>query len=118
MPQSPYYVTKNQSNALAPLVLDANGKSLLTTGSLTSSLNVTALSLVKVGVGKVAKVVVLTAGSTAGKISDVATTGGVAAANLIFNIPNTVAVYDLDFPIALGLVVTPGTGQVLSISYV
>jgi hypothetical protein len=118
MPQSPYYVSKNQSNALAPLVLDANGKSLLAAGSLSSSLNVTALALVKVGVGRVAKVVVLTAGSAPGKISDVATTGGVAAANLIFNIPNTVGIYELDFPIALGLVVTPGTGQVLSISYV
>ena len=118
MPQSPYYVSKNQSNALAPLVLDNNGKSLLATGSLSSSLNVTALTLVKVGVGKVAKVVVLTAGSAPGKISDVATTGGVAAANLIFNIPNTVGIYELDFPIALGLVVTPGTGQVVSISYI
>lgn len=118
MPQSPYYVSKNQSNALAPLVLDANGKSALITLSLSSALNVTALTLVHAGLGRVSKVVVLTAGSTAGKISDVATTGGVAAANLIFNIPNTVGIYELDFPIALGLVVTPGTGQVLSISYV
>lgn len=86
-------------------------------GGNDNKLNITAATVVKATPGTVYDVVVNTAGSTAGTVSDVATTGGVAAANLIYNIPNTVGVYRLEFPCLVGIVVTPGTGQVLSVSF-
>lgn len=82
-----------------------------------NALNITAAKVVKASKGYVKQVIVLTAGSTGGTVSDVATTGGVAAANLIFNVPDTVGVYTLDMPFQTGLVVVPGTGQVLAVSY-
>ena len=83
-----------------------------------SKLNITTQTVIAVGSGRVVRVMVNTPGSTAGTISDSATTGGVAASNLIANIPNVAntMVY-LDFPYTNGLVITPGTSQVLSVSY-
>lgn len=81
-------------------------------------LNVAAATVVKTGPGRVARVVVNTAGSTAGTINDCQTTGAAAAANLIAAIPNTAnAVIYLDFPYTDGLVIVTGTGQVVSVSY-
>lgn len=86
-------------------------------GGNNNSLNITGATVVKAKPGTIYDVIVTTAGTTAGTVSDVTTTGGVAAANLVFSIPNTVGVYQLTFPCKAGIVVTPGTGQVLSVSY-
>lgn len=86
-------------------------------GGVLSHLNITAATVVKAAPGRLWTVTVTTAGSTAGTASDVATTGGVAAANLIAELPNTVGVYSLAWPCATGIVITPGTGQVLSVAY-
>lgn len=82
-----------------------------------SELNISSQTVVKTGTGRIIKLNVTTAGTTAGSVNDCATTGAVAAANLIFTIPNTVGVYVLDFPTLVGLVITPGSGQVVSISF-
>lgn len=85
---------------------------------LTSKLNIaTSAVVVKPAPGATLSVSVTTAGSSAGTASDVTTVAAVAAANLMFSIPNTVGVYYVPFPFLNGLVVTPGSGQVLSISY-
>lgn len=110
-------VAKNPTNAGAPASLD-NGNNLMTShGGLLSHLNITATTVVKATPGRLAKVVVLVAGSAAGSVNDVATTGGVATANEVFSIPNTAGVYDLDFPMGVGIVVAPGTGQTIAVSY-
>ena len=49
--------------------------------------------------------------------TDEGATGDAAAANKIASIPNTVGVITLDWPCAVGIVVTPGSGQVLAVSY-
>lgn len=67
--------------------------------------------------GQVAKVSVIVAGSAVGAVYDRATTSGVAASNQLYVIPNTVGVYDLNMPFANGLVVTPGTGQTVVVSW-
>lgn len=82
-----------------------------------SNLNVTAATVVKATPGTVWTVNVTTAGSAPGTVHDVATTGAAAAANLVAEIPNTVGTYTLTFPCLTGIVVTPGTGQVVSVAY-
>lgn len=80
--------------------------------------NISTQTVVKATAGRVARIIVNTAGSTAGSVNDSATTGGVAASNLIAAIPNVAnTVLFLDFPFYDGLVITPGTGQVLSVSF-
>ncbi len=106
------------ARAGAPMLLDP-AQALLTGKGLKTALNKTAgNSIVQAGVGRVAKVYVNTApsGGTT-QINDCATTGAIAAANLVCVIPNTVGIYDVDVPISTGLALTVGTGGVVSISY-
>lgn len=66
---------------------------------------------------RVGRVIVLTAGTTAGTVNDCLTVAAASAANTIFSIPNTVGVNLIDFPAFVGIVVVPGAGQVLALSY-
>jgi hypothetical protein len=101
----------------APLQMDLSGN-LLTGNGSANRLNLTAgATLIKASAGRTCKVIVNTAASTAGSVSDCATTGAVAAANLVFAIPQTVGVYSVDFPHLVGIVVTVGTGGVVSVSF-
>ena len=96
-----------------------NQNGALITGQGTKSfLNVTTKTLVKATPGRIAKINVLVAGGTnTGAIYDHATTTGTAAANLVAVIPDAVGSYTFDFPCATGIVVDPGTGNTVSISY-
>jgi hypothetical protein len=84
-------------------------------------LNVTTNTLVKGSPGRVATVIVNTAGSTAGAVYDASSVASIttatAASKLVATIPNTVGIYPMDFPCLTGVVVEPGTGQVVSVSY-
>lgn len=82
------------------------------------ALNVTASAVIKATPGRACRVIVLTAGSAPGALHDSATIGGVSAATLLFNIPNTVGVYDLDLPASAGVTYILGTGQVVNVSYI
>lgn len=88
-----------------------------------SALNVTsAILLDATGVSsyaprRISHVHVLVAGTTNGSVNDAASIAGASASNQIFSIPNTVGIYLVDFPCMAGIVVTPGTGQTLAISY-
>lgn len=82
-----------------------------------TTLNVSAATVIKLGIGRIVKVSVVTAGSAAGTVNDAATTGAAAAANQIATIPNAVGVVSLDFPVNSGIVVVPGTGQVLAVCW-
>jgi hypothetical protein len=82
-----------------------------------SFLNITATTLVKATAGRVAKVSVIVAGSGAGSVYDAATLGAAGSTNEIAVVPNTAGVYTIDFPCANGIVVSPGTGQTLAISF-
>ena len=72
-------------------------------------------TLVKASAGRVAAVVVTTAGSTAGVIYDAAAIG--TTLYPIYTIPNTAGVFVLNMPCNYGIVVSPGTGQVVTISW-
>lgn len=120
MPQITTGVGQNTATkALSPLPLDpVTGRQTIVQGGTMSALNITVPTVLKIGAGRVARVVVNTAGTTAGMISDAAATGGALAANLIANIPATAGTTEYDFPFAAGLLITPGTGQVLAVSFV
>jgi len=96
---------------------NAQSSVLTTSGGQFASYNITAAKVVKVGAGRVIRVNVLVAGSAAGTVNDCATTGAAAIGNEIASIPNTVGEVLLEWPCAIGIVVVPGTGQTLSVSY-
>ena len=77
--------------------------------------DVSTTTLIKQGAGRIASVSVTTAGSTVGKIYDASLS--TSTSNLVWSIPNTVAITVINFPLRFGLVVAPGTGQIVTISY-
>lgn len=99
MPQGPYQIV------------------IVPNGGLHSLLNITAATVVKSTSSSQVVLSVTTAGSTTGLINDTNTVASVAASNLVFSIPEAVGVYVLNWPFAVGVTITPGTGQVLSVSY-
>jgi hypothetical protein len=118
MPQNPQlvYTTVNGAGQGRPQKVDAQGNTLVGKG-LSTALNLTgAGSTVKATPGRVAKVSVIVAGSTVGTIND-ALIGAAAAPNEVYAIPNTVGVYDVDWPCLTAISVTPGTGQTVALSY-
>ncbi len=99
------------------LVTAVNGliQNFLTIQGVTNKANISAATLVKQGAGRVATVVVTTAGSAAGAIYD--TNAATSTNNPIYTIPNTAGAVFVNMPVNMGIVVAPGTGQVVAISY-
>ena len=118
MPQTNIYSSfkKLSTNAQTPANTDDQGTALIGQGNAVS-FNITSPTVIKTGVGRVARVSVIVAGSTNGTINDVATTGGAAAANQLYTIVDTVGNYVVDMPVSTGLVVVPGTGMTVAVSY-
>jgi hypothetical protein len=113
------YTAVNTSGYGAPQNLDANGALITNNAGTSTSLNITSATVVKTvsaGAKRIVKFIVTTAGA-AGGIYDASTTGGNAAANLIAIMPATVGIYEVNFPVASGILVTPGASQVVSVSY-
>ena len=77
--------------------------------------NITATTVVSNTAGRLAVVTVTTAGSSVGTIYDAAATG--ITTRPIYTIPNTVGVVFVNLPVAYGVVVIPGTGQAVTVSY-
>ncbi len=122
MPQGPLQATvatipSGAGTKQAPLQMDPTGNLLIGQGSASALNKTTGASVIKATPGRVCRVYVNTAGSTPGQVNDCSTTGAVAAANLIGAIPNVVGPYVFDWPCAVGIVLTVGTGQVVSISF-
>jgi hypothetical protein len=105
----------------APLQLDQSGNLLTGSGSA-NKLNVTASTVIKASAGRVCKVTVV-AVATAGTfgVYDIATTGAAATTNAIVQYttgyPAVGTIIPLDFPCLTGIVVNPGTGGQVSVSF-
>lgn len=72
-------------------------------------------TLVKPTAGRVARISVTTAGSATGLVYDsnnVSTT-----TRPLYVIPNTVGVYVVNMPVSYGVFVSPGSGQVVAVSF-
>jgi hypothetical protein len=77
--------------------------------------NITATAVVNNAAGRLAVVTVTTAGTTVGVIYDADATG--VTTRPIYTIPNTVGVVFVNLPVVYGIVVVPGTGQAVTVSY-
>jgi hypothetical protein len=124
MPQNPQnFVAKNAAGAMVALLTDADGALVITApdaplpAAPQTHFNITAATVVKATPGTILRFNVVSAGTAAGTINDCATTGAAAAANAVATIPEVVGPVALDWPCAVGIVVTPGAGQVLSILF-
>jgi hypothetical protein len=84
---------------------------------ITNTYNVTSATVIKPSLGRVYHISIVVAGSAAGTLNDAATTGSAAASNEIMALPNTVEVIDVNWPTTTGIVVVPGTGQTIAISW-
>ena len=82
-----------------------------------TSATVTASTLIVAGRGKLLHVSVLVAGSTTGFVYNASTVGSAAAANALVPVINTIGIYSAGVVFTNGLVVTPGTGQSINITY-
>jgi hypothetical protein len=80
-----------------------------------SSHGITATTVVFSGQGRVVNVSVIVAGSAVGHIYDTSDSSITTAP--VYTIPMTVGVFAVDFPMSNGIVVIPGTGQTVSVSY-
>lgn len=117
--QSPLGVNSaiNTSGYYAPMNLDSQGGVRVNDGGTASSLALAASAVVKATPGVIVRVSVTVAGTAPGNVYDAATLATAGAANLVGVIPNTVGVYYFSFPMQTGIVVAPGTGQTVSVSY-
>jgi len=87
-------------------------------GNTLTKLAITAPTVVKATPGAVISVSVTVAGSAAGGVFDCAATADASVtANEVASIPNTVGPVQINFPCLIGVVVKPGSGQTLAISY-
>jgi len=83
----------------------------------TTSLTVTGPTLVITGLGRLVNVSVLVAGTTTGTINNAASTAAATASNAIRIVPITAGVHDANQLFTNGLVIVPGTGQSLNVTY-
>ena len=100
-------------------VVAINGLAQATTRSLgtQTSSTVTSATVIYVGKGYLVNFSVVVAGTTAGTISNTGDPATVAAANALCTIPATVGVVKIGQVFSNGLVVTPGTGQSVNVTY-
>lgn len=81
----------------------------------TNKSGIAAATQVQLGAGRVAQISVTTAGSSTGAIYD--TASAASTLNQIYVIPEAVGLYVVNLPVGIGMVIVPGTSQVLTVSY-
>lgn len=93
-----------------------NNITLGTAGTVTST-TVTATTLIFAGRGRLVSFAVVVAGSANGFIHNSSTAGGVAASNALCATPNTIGIYSSGQVFTNGLVIDPGAGQSINVTY-
>lgn len=76
---------------------------------------ITAATVVKATAGRICEISVIAAGTATGFVYDSATTLTTTAT--MIPIPNVVGVYRVQWPMASGILIIPGTGQIISGTY-
>ena len=102
--------TKNIVTALNQL-----GQTYLEVEGASSYTNITTATLVKSGQGRIARLIVVVAGSATGAVYDAA--ASTDTSNQLLTIPTTVGIGEVNIPVNNGIVVAPGTGQTVAIVY-
>ena len=78
---------------------------------------ITATTLVSAVSGRVARVSVTVAGTSAATIYDASSIATSTSARILAVVTNTVGVYVINMPVTYGIVVAPGSGMTVAISY-
>jgi hypothetical protein len=102
--------TKNIVTALNQL-----GQTYLEVEGTSSYTEITAATLVKSGQGRIARLVVVVAGSGTGSVYDASS--ATATNDKLLTIPTTIGIVEVNIPVNNGIVVAPGTGQTVAIVY-
>jgi hypothetical protein len=82
-----------------------------------TSITVTVPTLVVASTGTLLGYSVTVAGTTAGTINNTTMTTATAAGNVLVAVPNSVGATQLNIAFSQGLVVVPGTGQSVNVTY-
>lgn len=82
-----------------------------------TSQSVTSSTVIYVGAGRLVSMIVVSAGTSPGYIYNVSSTSNAAITNAIVPVPNLVGVYQIGAKFDTGLVVVPGTGQYVNLTY-
>jgi hypothetical protein len=123
MPQNPLAATvaTNPAGQQAPAKLNTAGELLVSALPALTLLDITAATVVKAGAGRAGTLSVVVGGTGAGGIYDSLTTASLTAANQLAVIPTLttaqISTLKVDMPFTNGLVVSPGTGQTVAVSY-
>ena len=90
-------------------------QALLNINGSTNLASITAATVIKSSSGRVATVSVITAGSATGTVYDANSTTNTSYP--LWVIPQTVGAFVVNMPAQYGIVIAPGTGQKVSVSY-
>jgi hypothetical protein len=115
MPASLDDILTVQKNAV--VAVNTLGQATLRGLGTATSTTVTAATLVVTGKGYLVRVAVVVAGSGSGLISNYTAATSVPASTALMATPTTVGVYRAGQVFTDGLVVTPGTGQSINVTY-
>jgi len=103
-------------NAISAAINSQNTDGSYYHGQYTSAA-VTSSTVICTGSGFLVNISIIDAGSTEGTVNNAATTGAVATANGIVKCQKFHGVYQVGARFTAGLVVVPGTGQTVSVTY-
>lgn len=95
--------------------LSTLAQNYLNVQGVSNACGLTAATVVKAAAGRLARVSVIVAGSATGTVYDGATTS--ATTKPLYVIPMTVGVVEVNLPASFGVLVVPGTGQTVTVSY-
>jgi hypothetical protein len=115
MPASLDDILTTQKNGVVAINLYSN--TLLRGQGTTTSSTVTGATLIVSGRGYIVNYSVVVAGSAAGSIYNAASTSSTAAANKLCTTQTTANIYPVGQVFSNGLVVEPGTGQSINVTY-
>lgn len=82
-----------------------------------TSVTVTTPTLIFTGAGRVVNVSVVVGGSSHGFVHNASSVAGAVPANALFYIPKDTGLYAVNQLFNAGIVVVPGTGQSLNVTY-
>lgn len=110
---SPADIFTTLKNAVT--ALNGVAQTLAAINGITNAAGIAATTVVKPSNGRVATVSITTAGSAPGVIYDASNASDTTRP--LYAIPNTIGVVHLNMPAQYGIVVAPGTGQVICVAY-
>lgn len=115
MPASLDDILTTQKNAV--IALNNIQQALAAEVATVTTAVATSSTFVVAGKGRLLRFSILVAGSTTGFIHNSSTPSGATTSNALVACSNTIGVYEANVVFNAGLVIAPGTGQSISVTY-